>query len=387
MMSTNETTQSQHAVAHYEYLDALRGWAIIGVLVVHSSILSKQVGWLYQFLVVGQRGVQLFYVVSAFTLWLSMRSRQRKETHPTSNFFFRRFFRIAPMFYLALLGNLAYHDPIFPRSPDVLYPSITDIILGFTFLHGLAPQAINTVVMGGWSIAVEAFFYLTLPFLFRWFNSLKKSALLLLVASLCAPLLSYLLYYHVSWNWWRFKDQHEYFFFLWFPIEFPVFCMGILAVYLKEFIEQRIAASAKKATSLLLIVLSATLLLASFPTRNETLYLSSIGFVPLLIGLSLTAWKPFVNKYTVLLGKISYSVYLVHFFVFVAIQELLGRIKEVADTRFFFGTTLGFLVVFTLILLVSALISYATWKWIETPGIQFGRRLILRRELLNRSNP
>jgi peptidoglycan/LPS O-acetylase OafA/YrhL len=367
-----------HPVAHYEYLDALRGLAIIGVIIVHSSIVSKQVGWLATLSFTGQRGVQLFYVVSAFTLYLSMRARWDKEKHPISNFFIRRFFRIAPLFYLAIFANIIYLYFF-----NLSHPSIFDFILGFTFLHGLKPQTINSVAIGGWSIAVETSFYFILPFIFQRVINLKKSVLLLIVSSLCAPLLSYLLCYHVSWSGWIsdiYKNQPEYFFFTWFPIEFPVFCMGIIAVYLKDFIDQSITVEARKTLSLILIAVSAILFIQNIPIHNNTLYLSSLGFVPLLLGLSLKPWKVFVNKYIVYIGKISYSIYLVHFFVLIMIENLLIWIEELTNTSLFFGSKLGFPVVVILVSLGSFFISYATWRWIETPGILLGRSIIAKRE-------
>ncbi len=98
----------------------------------------------------------MFYVVSAFTLYLSMRSRSRKERNPLGNFFIRRFFRIAPMFYLAILANVAYVGyQNMSETATASYPSATDLFLGFTFLLGLSPQAINSVAIGGWSVADE----------------------------------------------------------------------------------------------------------------------------------------------------------------------------------------------------------------------------------------
>ncbi len=205
---------------------------------------------------------------------------------------------------------------------------------------------------------------------------------LLVVAGVCAPLLCFALCYYMDWDWWGleiFRNQREFFFFLGFPIEFPIFCMGILAVFPKGAIEPRLTAKGKKRISLLLIALSALLFYASFPTRNETLFLSSIGFVPLLLAVALVGWKALVNPLTVFTGKISYSIYLVHFFVIMAMQPVIEWIEEVTNIRLF-GSILGFATAFMLVLFTAALISYATWRWIETPGIALGRRLIVRRE-------
>jgi peptidoglycan/LPS O-acetylase OafA/YrhL len=91
---------------HLGHLDALRGIAMLAVLLVHSWYWFDRVLPLRRFLAEiafsGQRGVQLFFIVSAFTLFMSNDNR-RNEKHPTLNFFLRRFFRLAPMFYIALV--------------------------------------------------------------------------------------------------------------------------------------------------------------------------------------------------------------------------------------------------------------------------------------------
>src|SRR5688500_15882045 len=91
-----------------DYIDALRGLAILAVVMVHASqygsfdvhpILARIISE-------GGRGVQLFFLVSAFTLFLSYKNRSPLESHPTRNFFIRRFFRIAPMYYLGIVYYL-----------------------------------------------------------------------------------------------------------------------------------------------------------------------------------------------------------------------------------------------------------------------------------------
>jgi len=88
------------------FLDALRGLAAIWVVVVHVAMLPSprlQVApFLDLFVVNGTMGVDLFFVVSAFSLCLSMPVHDR-EVRPMLGFALRRFFRIAPLFYLMIL--------------------------------------------------------------------------------------------------------------------------------------------------------------------------------------------------------------------------------------------------------------------------------------------
>ncbi len=95
------STPAERTTGHLPYIDALRGLAIFGVLLAHVWNLVKPDNALLDFLGLhGARGVQLFYVVSALTLLMSREKRQGKEQAPTRNFFIRRFFRIAPLYWV-----------------------------------------------------------------------------------------------------------------------------------------------------------------------------------------------------------------------------------------------------------------------------------------------
>ncbi len=74
-------------IKKYAYIDALRGLAIFGVLLVHSSQQLKLDNTLLgSFLPLGARGVQLFYIASALTLCMSWDSRKKHEQYPIRNF-------------------------------------------------------------------------------------------------------------------------------------------------------------------------------------------------------------------------------------------------------------------------------------------------------------
>ena len=112
-MALHPTTAAQPVLAHFDFIDALRGLAFLGVLVHHAvaripHLNSSVVRVAEQ----GHEGVELFFLVSALTLFFSLDSRRRSERRPTLNFFIRRFFRIAPLFYIgAQLLLLASIEP------------------------------------------------------------------------------------------------------------------------------------------------------------------------------------------------------------------------------------------------------------------------------------
>ena len=72
-------------IPHYRYIDALRGVAILAVITTHCYLTSGIAKESYQILFLGQRGVQLFYIVSAFTLYASMTARKSTEKQQTIN--------------------------------------------------------------------------------------------------------------------------------------------------------------------------------------------------------------------------------------------------------------------------------------------------------------
>lgn len=140
-------------VARVAGLDSLRGVAILLVILFHTSVSfpSHLPGQKYLTIVENQ-GVQLFFLVSAFTMCVMWRSR-RGESHPTIKFYIRRLCRIAPLYWLAILayGLLRGFRPWSWTAANAL------------LVHGVVPDALNTVVPGGWSIGVEIAFYLVFP--------------------------------------------------------------------------------------------------------------------------------------------------------------------------------------------------------------------------------
>ncbi|MBX3621799.1 MAG: acyltransferase [Rhizobacter sp.] len=151
-----------------ESLDTLRGVAIVMVVAYHVSILFRPAPWLLSLAKLGNQGVQLFFLISAITMCFMWQQRAT-ETQRTLKFYIRRFMRIAPLFWLAICFYLPWegmHDNLRPGA--VMGP--WQIALTALFLHGFSPSAINTVVPGGWSIAVEMSFYAVFPLLAarRW---------------------------------------------------------------------------------------------------------------------------------------------------------------------------------------------------------------------------
>lgn len=363
---------------HYAYIDALRGYAILLVIAVHTAGGASDFTGIWRRLVdQGARGVQLFFIVSALTLMMSWHSRQDGAI----NFYIRRFFRIAPMFWISIIGYLWLHGyaPGY-WSPDGM--NHLTVFMTAIFSHGWNPAYFNSVVPGGWSIAVEMFFYLLFPLLAYLIRN-AKGAIIGCTISLFIAHLSFryaLEYRHFLWP----NIQHDYLTWglinLWFPNELPVFMVGI---YLFFLISSSPSPKTKYFYKTLLVF--SVLMMAYLALRNDPYsilrgYISiyeAYGFIFAIFAYALAkgAGGILVNSVAVMIGKVSYSAYLLHF----AVMELFGGwisgvIRLMTDSPSRGGEY--FLYYFPAIVVVTVSISSMTYVFIEKPMIKIGNRLI-----------
>ncbi|WP_044511981.1 acyltransferase family protein [Hymenobacter sp. DG25B] len=361
----------------YAYIDALRGVAVLAVLAVHCAEFGTSLpahSSLAGAAALGARGVQLFYIMSALTLFLSMSGRSKAERFATLNFFLRRFFRIAPLFYCAILYYL-WQDGWGPRYWLGDAPGITlaGIIATITFTNGINPYWINSIVPGGWSIAVEMLFYLLVPVLFRVVTTGKRALWLLGVTLAGAVAFNVVLANRpLITN----AELWSNFLFMAFPTQLPIFAMGIVLFFL---LRPPVAGSALAFRPAALLIGTA-LLLASLLLGNlvPSYLIFGVAFVMLAYALAHMPTRWLVNGATEYIGRISYSLYLTHFAVLHAMQYWgIMDLTAVAGER---GAILNYALRYLLLLLLATVVATLTYYLIEKPGMQAGKWLIGRLE-------
>ena len=107
--------------------------------------------------------VTFFFVLSGFVLAITYLSR---ASFDASRFLMNRFSRIAPVYFLALLlmVGIAWSGG---RPPDP-----AELALNLSFLQAWVPPYPLTINPPGWSLSVEAYLYLSFPFVagavLRW---------------------------------------------------------------------------------------------------------------------------------------------------------------------------------------------------------------------------
>jgi peptidoglycan/LPS O-acetylase OafA/YrhL len=148
-----------------ESLDLIRGLAILMVISIHTwQSVPGYFAVANDVTAFGPYGVQLFFIVSGYTMMLTFGSEVSRNSIVA--FYIRRFFRIVPLFWaVALMYVLRKGFNANYFAPDGV--SLTDMLLTFSLLQWLTPTSFNSVVPGGWSISVELQFYLVFP-LFAW---------------------------------------------------------------------------------------------------------------------------------------------------------------------------------------------------------------------------
>lgn len=156
-------------------LDVLRAVAIAAVFMQHLGdrfrpfLLGRaqaawgpqRASWLGSILTHGHWGVDLFFVLSGFTLGLGfVRDFDAGRKSSLGPFFARRALRILPAYYGALALHLLAHTEVF-SSPAIAGALLTHL----TLLQGyLAPGKI-VLIGASWSLSTEAHFYLLAPLL------------------------------------------------------------------------------------------------------------------------------------------------------------------------------------------------------------------------------
>jgi peptidoglycan/LPS O-acetylase OafA/YrhL len=364
------------SVEKLAYIDVLRGIAILMIIVIHTSLpvngLSTFVGYLDRY---GQMGVQLFFVASAYTLCHSFVGRS-EEQKPLSSFFIRRFFRIAPLYYFAII---AYYllEPVIHILSIIKLPTseynLASISTNILFVHGFVIPANNNIVPGGWSIGTEMAFYSLFPILFGLFTWAYKqwgilSLYSLLGLSVCLNIVIQLAIEHF------FSIAIVNNGFIYFNLinQLPVFLLGMTIFFHHQY---QIPFPCSILVQIgIFIVMTIIVAIAIQQPQNWLLRIIPVGSgISFMLLLNILKELKYSNSFLEKIGRVSYSMYIFHFmfawYLVVGIAMLLG--KEILPEL---------VLVFSVVLVTGFTYSIAqlSQKYIEIPGIQLGKLLISR---------
>lgn len=360
---------------HFAFVDALRGYAILAVLMAHSSKqVSAMLGVVRDLISGCAYGVQLFFVVSAFTLFWSLKNRSHIDRKPLFAFFVRRFFRIVPLFWAGILFYSlrpeAWRSIYAPYG--VGWPHIAATVL---LVHGWYPTTINSIVPGGWSIGAEAMFYLCIPFLFKRITSLSGAIWAVLVSTSAVrfggPLIIRLLRHHFPASWSNLIGEFVY----WsFPSQLPVFCMGFVLYFLllgQTTPAAKVEIVGKKERSFMLL-LAGLLVISGIPMQVTF----AIAFVFIAWALAIHPIRLLVNRAIRFVGLVSYSMYIWQFWILDRIIVWLPTLHLFRSEKL--NGTVQLAIIYTSAIASTLIVATVSYYIIELPSQRIGKNLITR---------
>lgn len=354
-------------------VDALRGIAILMVILVHSSqrfpyLSLSNVKYFYYWC---QMGVQLFFLASSFTLCLSLK-RSNENGESIGYFYLRRFFRIAPGYYMGILLyaiiNIIYYSIKFNRFTILYCYTFKNIICNIFLIQGMVPSATSGIVPGGWSVGTECIFYLIFPIIFKIISSPKIQKFKL---HILAPFITLLGSFYIEYLIYKLTGhyvQNNHFIYYNIVNQIPIFVMG-MSIYF-AYINNKL----KHFNSVLCFLLFGVTAYFSILLMYRNLdYKFMYLFIPFISAISLAfLFIGFLNlkiKFTILekIGTISYSCYLLHFiFAFFLSSYLLAPLSKL-------NSNLALPIFYLIVVVCTYFLASLSYKYIELNGIKLGK--------------
>lgn len=281
--------------ARLHFIDAWRGIAAGGVVIAHLYSHSRYLpvfeqnipAWLvYK----AGLGVEIFFVLSGFVIAYSLRNTELNFKH-ASLFILRRQVRLDPPYWTVLLMTVAIAtaDEVFAEGDGI--PTVERIALNAAYLQNVFK--IPEIVTVAWTLCIEIQFYLVFMILLLIASSVSRRNMYFIAA--IALIMSGMLsaYIHGSTG-----GRQNWFFPVWFH-----FCLGALCCWA---LERRVPLGVSACA------IGVVALFAGYHLSERMFTGCIASTVLLVVGLKdhlhdWLTWKPL--QY---LGKISYSLYLVH---------------------------------------------------------------------------
>jgi peptidoglycan/LPS O-acetylase OafA/YrhL len=333
----------------------------------------------------GDLGVDLFIMLSGFLMAFHYQQRQDKEPwqRPETwlKFWTRRFFRIAPLFYIMLfvalaLGPYLYDcrtiiDNFLSRSHQAperyLDGSLKNILAHLTFLFGLVPNLAYRTPLPDWSLGLEMQFYAVFPavmLLVRRLDWIRSAIVVAAVGGIIVFAMRLL------------------------SIHFPM--PAFLALKMQIFLCGMLLAGVVHQTQPRpLFYLALALVLAALPFGGpqglgkllvrEALVVGCFALVlyRMLPGragkLARSIAVMLGNRFFHLMGELSFSIYLIHLLVLQPVAAFV--ISQYGNEL---AAPLRFAIVVAIVLPAVTLMSWITYALIEVPGQKAGRFVVLR---------
>lgn len=364
----------------FDYIDSLRGFAILGVIAGHAAQIAQLKGSLLSVAILGGYGVQLFFVVSAFTIFLTYERSIQRERSPVRNFFIRRLMRIVPVYWFGILIYVAVYgleSRGWRPGPDLWHFPYHIFLVNL--LH---PLTQSSVVPGGWSISCEVLFYMTVPLWFFLIRSFRSAVIFAVASIILGPQFVEFIATVMTESFAQYplSEVHSY----WYrslPNQMGIFAIGILLYHTLKQKAAWVSQFKKPVLNIALLVSAAVLVFLSYTVKFPMIrphFIIALAFGLITISISQIPWTLLVNSLTIFIGRISYSCYLWHFLV---LKQLTLALPPGS-----LSTHIYFVEIFVLSLIITIPLALISYVLLEKPCVRLGRGWINNLESPSASN-
>jgi peptidoglycan/LPS O-acetylase OafA/YrhL len=163
-----ENTKLLHRT-NTQFLTGIRGFAALGVLIVHCTGAFKDHNeYLDNLLNFGKYGVVAFFVLSAFSLSISIHNNPPSNRRNLAHYWNRRFWRIFPLYAIicTAVWILINDTGIILSADGKSWSSITDLLMHLTFINAFYHEYAGSILGVEWTIQLEMMAYLFLPVIY-----------------------------------------------------------------------------------------------------------------------------------------------------------------------------------------------------------------------------
>lgn len=358
-------------------LESLRGllalWVVIGHTIKNSGYSDKDLG-LMKLAAMPGLPVDVFIILSGFVIFFLL-DHQRTSY---SQFIVKRWFRLAPLFLVVLIVSafcLGWQKSIIEAFPwkntsilnnltinhDALTYFPKQLLAHILMLHGaiadkFLPSSEYAFIGAAWSVSVEWQFYLIAPLLLALV--VKKYWYRLGIVLLIVCVIRGLNYGSEGFA----INQAGY------------FIVGIISYYIWKHCDQVDIEPQK--LDLIAMVLAALIFLLLSRTVSLLIWIAVLSCVVAEKRRSFNSFQKWMSKVLHMqilqwLGKISYSVYLIHMLVFYFVAHLLMTLHTGISQRMFLAIMLP------AVALATIAVSALTYRFFEQPGIAAGKKICL----------
>lgn len=310
----------------YGWIDAVKGIAILGVVLVHSMGGMELPFVLEKICLAGDKGVQIFFIIAACLAYRSF-GENVKKGKSVSDWLKNRAIRIAPVYYIALVTGMFFLGGPTHWNGVVEKITVGNVAAHIFFLHGLSPYYINSILGVEWYLADYAILLLLIPVLYKVINNLSKSVAFLVFSSIG----SYFLILAAG-NLNIIQDKQIWDIYIGsfgFWAQLPVMAMGIVLYFLVNDIKVQEKCPDNKLLSYALLagsVYGILILTAGVSFKGLTIQVVYGGVLFFFILSQAVYACPLIdNCFWRTLGKHSYTVYLFHYFFIMGFDYFFGR--------------------------------------------------------------